>query len=665
MKRMLLTGSLLFASLYAAWGGTAAAEASEAKGFRNYGMAAPVAQYAWGGPNAVEDSQGNSLVLLPFILPSNALLVIDAKTGETEQFDVDYPEGVHYMRYHVLSADGRRWYTTVGRSLREFDIDKREWTLVADIPFPSAQGRRDGRGMFADENGIIWIVFSPTSELVSFDPQSRELKYHGSMNDESWSQMPDGLAMDDHGWIYAAIKFQKGNLVGYHPASGERRQMLDEKARGYAAGHDLYRADNGRVYGRLRGKDSAQNQWYELYDGVATPVAIPPARRLYHSQGLKDPRAFPNGDELADYSLIHDEITIRDGQSGKVRKVPFDYSVGSGANIYSLTKGEDGMIYGSTGTPLVFFRFNPQSGVTERIGSLGNHGGHVNDMIAANGRIYGAVYSSGSLIAYDPAQPWDEADIRRSRNPEHLYGYGKGRDLWGRPYALHAHPDGRHIIMTGNPSRALAGGGMLIFDTESGSGQVVTAAELVPDQGPMVVKTLADGTVVGGTTTQAGTTGKRVAKEAELFLYDWAQRKRVFHTVPVPGALAITDLVVGDNGLVYGFTRGRVEAFFVFDPQSRKVIHTERTDKQGMGEIAGGQGPRAAVVSPQTGDIYVLFRNGIARIDPKTFEITKLADTPVTVGAGIVLEGNKLYFTDQEGPRGGSHLWSYELPAGD
>lgn len=635
-----------------------------ATGFHEYGIAVPIAQKAWGGPNTVIDSQGNPLVLLPFILPSNALLVIDARTGETEQFDVDYPEGVHYMRYHVLSADGKRWYTTVGRSLREFDIDKREWTLVKDIPFTVPAGRHDGRGMLEDEEGRLWIIFSPTSELVSYDPRTGELQNHGTLNDENWSQMPDGLAMDDRGWIYAAIKFQKGNLVAWNPETGERRQMIDEDSRAYAAGHNLFRAENGKVYGRLivrRGSAGFPGQWYEFHDGEAKPVDEPAAGRLCFSQGWKDPRIFKDGSQLLDYSLVRRELVIRDAETGEVRNVPFDYKVRDGANIYSLELGSDGAVYGTTGTPLAYFRLDPETGSIETLGSLGDHGGHVNDMAELNGRIYGAVYSSGSLIMYDPEQPWDEREIRESVNPRHLYGYGEAGDLWGRPYTLLAHPDQKHLVMGGNPSRALTGGGMFIYNTETAESTVVRPNDLVPNQGPMVIKALPNGDLVGGTTTQAGTTGTRVAREAEIFIYDWENRKLKFRGVPISGALEIADLVVSEEGRVYGFTRGRVNAFFVFDPVATEVVHAELTDPYGIGEPAGSQGPRMMTIS-ETGEIYALFREAVVHIDPETFKVTKLADTPITVGAGIVLRNNRIYFTDRVGSRGGSRLWSYELP---
>lgn len=636
-------------------------------GFQNYGVAAEVAQKAWGGPNAVVDSHGNALVLLPFILPSNGLLVIDVETGDTQQFDVDYPEGVHYMRYHVLSKDGRRWYTTVGKSLREFDVDKREWTFVTDIPFQSSEGRRDGRGMLEDAQGVIWIIFSPTSELVSFDPKTREIRNHGTLNDESWSQMPDGLAMDEKGWIYAAIKFQKGNLVAFHPASGERKQLLSKNTREYAAGHTLYRANNGKVYGRLRprsGEGKGLGQWYELYEGTATAVEAPVSERAVYSQGSKDPLSFPDGRRVVAYSLVHREIHIRESGDGETRTVKFDYQLNEGANIYSMAMGEDGWLYGTTGTPLTFFRFHPQSEKMETIGSLLDHGGHVNDMIAMNGRIYGAVYSSGSLIEYDPSQPWDEVEIRSSRNPKHLHGYGVSSEILGRPYSLHAHSDGRHLIMTGNPSRALAGGGMLIYDTQSGEGRMITAKDLIPDQGPMVVKSLPNGYLVGGTTTQAGTTGTRKAKEAEVFIYDMNADRLVFRGVPVAGAMEIIDMVVSEKGWVYGMTRGGVNAFFVFDPENREVIHAEETAVYGLDAPAGSQGPRMMEIGPD-GRIHALFRQGLVRIDPDTFTVTRLAESPVTIGAGIVLHQDRIYFSDRSGPRGGSQLWSYQLPKED
>jgi hypothetical protein len=51
----------------------------------------------------------------------------------------------------------------------------------------------------------------------------------------------------------------------------------------------------------------------------------------------------------------------------------------------------------------------------------------------------------------------------------------------------------------------------------------------------------------------------------------------------------------------------------------------------------------------------VLFVKGIARIEPKSYAITMLAESPVPVSAGGDYLDGRIYFA------GGSHLYSYEI----
>ncbi|HSW45081.1 MAG TPA: hypothetical protein VLM89_05875, partial [Phycisphaerae bacterium] len=108
----------------------------------------------------------------------------------------------------------------------------------------------------------------------------------------------------------------------------------------------------------------------------------------------------------------------------------------------------------------------------------------------------------------------------------------------------------------------------------------------------------------------------------------------------------------GPNGLVYGVAdRTR---FFVFDPVKRKVIHEQET-KTRLGLTNSQQGPRIFVTDPK-GAVYMLFVKGICRVEPGTFEIMLLAESPVPVGAGGDYHEGRIYFAS------GSHLYSYKVP---
>ena len=57
------------------------------------------------------------------------------------------------------------------------------------------------------------------------------------------------------------------------------------------------------------------------------------------------------------------------------------------------------------------------------------------------------------------------------------------------------------------------------------------------------------------------------------------------------------------------------------------------------------------------GNFYILFVKGVARLDPKTFDIAWLAQSPVPIGGGGDYLDGRIYFFS------GSHLYSYSLKA--
>ncbi len=111
-------------------------------------------------------------------------------------------------------------------------------------------------------------------------------------------------------------------------------------------------------------------------------------------------------------------------------------------------------------------------------------------------------------------------------------------------------------------------------------------------------------------------------------------------------------MVAVESGLVYGFAdRTR---FFVFNPTERKIVHEQDT-RPVLGRSTSQQGPRVFVVAPN-GTVFVLFTKGVARIDPDTFDITMVAESPVPIGPGGDILDGRIYFGS------GSHLYSYEIP---
>ncbi|MBT7303496.1 MAG: hypothetical protein HN849_28460, partial [Victivallales bacterium] len=223
-----------------------------------------------------------------------------------------------------------------------------------------------------------------------------------------------------------------------------------------------------------------------------------------------------------------------------------------------------------------------------------------------------------------------------------------------RPHDLLAYPDGRNLILAGTPGYGYTGGGLLFWDRKTETHVLRTHKELLPEQATMSLAALPGGKILGGSTTSPGTGGQKKAKQAELYILDLATKKIEWHAPVFPGVQNYTDLCPGPQGLVYGVADTR--RFFVFDPKTRRVVY-EKDMTDTLGNTISHQGPRVFVRAPKD-EIYMLFRKGIAWVDPGTFEIELLAASPIPIGGGGDYFDGRIYFGSS------SRLYSWELPAG-
>jgi len=602
--------------------------------FTDHGIVSPVGTSAWGGTVVTKDADGSRLVFIKLWGGGNtsSYLFINADTGKTEQIDSGL-DGIG--AYSVFLSPDNKIYDTMGDWFLEIDVPTREIRRVGKIP----EGMSLAFDM--DKDGVIYAGIYPSATLVSYDPRAKKYTDHGQLNKEDWPQYLRPLAFDDHGWIYAGIAIKAGQVVGYNPATGEIRTYVPEADRRNGNG-EVYRGTDGKVYAKAPGWN-----WHALSSGeavaVETPAEAVPARTI---------NIFPDGSRCVDFDVHNRALRILDNGATDPREVKFDYKC-PGPNIYSMVAGPDGKIYGATGVPLRIWRFDPENGAIQHWG-LGRHGGHANQWVRQGDKIYGAVYSSGSLIELDPSKPVHDALIQESTNPRQLHGYKYGfqgdPDMFGRPHAMLAHPDGAHVILGGNPARARVGGGLLIYDVKTGEELALKPEQLVPDQGVHALGALPDGDLIIGSTTVAATGGSSSATAALLYRLDWETKQVIGRWTLEPPSPAVHDLVVAGDGKVYGLAAGN--RLFVFDPEKGVFIHDEALSA--YGDLTGSQAPRTMAIGPD-GGIYALFRDAIVRIEPGTFAHREIARPGKTITAGIVIQGNRLYFACD------SHLCSYDL----
>jgi len=591
------------------------------------------------GTAATVDGEGRN-VLLSWLNDHRGgyeLLLIDVEAGKAEEHPMPFPPGDHPFASVLSSAN--KFYTHFNSRFVEFDPAKRAFTFCQQTKPQMAMS------MTEDDNGVIWSATYPNSGLVSFNPKTREFKDHGYLNKENWAQYPRAVAVDDAGWVYLGIGSTRGQIIAFDPQTGQATPLVPEeqRAHGYTP---VYRDLDGKVYGAaVPGKS---DNWLMLHKGKVTPVGKRDKQRpkpyITGSQGLFH-SVFPDGRRIKTYSLVDRQFAIEDPKTKKTKAFSFDYK-SEGAHIMGVATAPDGTICGGTAFPMRFFSYDPRKDQwTDREAY-----GQWNTVARQGDRFFVGAYSSGALLEWNPFKPWVETSPGKPDcNP--LYHLNCTPTII-RPHALLAHPDGKTVVMGGTPAYGTTGGGLLIWDRETRKSVLLTHEQVLREHSTLSLAALPNGKLLGGTTTSPGTGGERKAKEAELYIMDMATKQIEWRQAVFPGAQSYTDLCTTPDGLVYGFADQ--QRFFVFDPAERRVVHEQHT-ATAFGPTVSQQGPRVFVRGPKN-EVYVLFTKGIARIEPRTFQIKLIAQSPVRIAYGGDYLDGRIYFGN------GSHLYSFKLP---
>jgi len=607
-------------------------------GFLHHGVATPVSNHR--GTVATVDGQGRDVVLVWLYdhRGGYALLVIDAATGKSEEHPMPFPPGGDGPFASILSSRNK-FYTHFNSHFVEFDPEKRAFT------FFHKTAPRMAMGMTEDDNGVIWSVTYPQSGVVSFDPATREFRDYGHVHRENWAQYQRYVAADETGWIYFGIGNTASQIIAFDPRTGKAKTMIPEQQRDHGAGY-VYRDVNGKVYGRPA--PGAEEDWYEFYQGEGKKIGKHERIRrrpiVTGSQGLFH-REFPDGKRLKSCDLVDRLLVVEDPKTGEAKAVSFDYE-SRGAHVMGLAAAPDGTISGGTAFPMRFFCYRPETDEWTNRAAYGQW----NTLARQGDRFFVGGYGGGFLLEWDPSREWVPTAVdNQQSNPRFLT---QCTPTIHRPHDLLAHPDGRTIVLAGTPGYGYTGGGLLFWDRKTEAHTLIEHTDLLPEHSTMSLVALPGGKLLGGTTTSAGTGGEKKAKEAELYVMNMATKRLDWHEVVFPGVQHYTDLCLGPDGLVYGVADRSL--FFVFDPDKKKVVHEENTQAK-FGRTTSQQGPRVFVRGPGE-RIYMLFVRGVARVDPTTFNITMLAESPVPIGAGGDILNGRIYFAS------GSHVYSYAVP---
>lgn len=247
---------------------------------------------------------------------------------------------------------------------------------------------------------------------------------------------------------------------------------------------------------------------------------------------------------------------------------------GEPTELQTVAKANDGTIFTSGYLTGGNARFDPFTGkleayTTETLGYEQKLAATQTDRIFSYKHfVYFSVYPNMMVYEFDTRRPWNVQD-QKSPNPRLLFsGFDVNKQDRGLAGTL-VQELGKLIIGT-VPKYGMLGGALLIYDLIKDEREAYYAP--VEQQSVCAIAYM-DGLVYGGTSVWGGLGVEPIAKEAKLFIWDIETKQKVFELTPVPGARAITELLAGPDGFIWGSAEGFL---FVLDPASRQIVHLEQ-----------------------------------------------------------------------------------------
>ena len=595
---------------------------AQAAGFVDHGIPTPVAQTR--GVVSTVDQSGQDVILtwLQDWRGGYAILMVNAETGASQQFDVPFkPDGDEPSAIYLSSKN--RLYTLFNSQFVEFDVASKRFTFHGKVNGKTAMSLTE------DKDGRIWAATYPNNQLVSFNPQNSSLQNHGQLAKESWTQYPRSIAVDAHGWVYVGSGLAASQIYAYNIQSHATQALLSSSQR--VSGTAVVTQSQSNVVYARNGR-----QQFMLTNGKASGLSagaqVAESNLKGGAQNLVD-REFPSGRRLVSVDM-HDRTLVTRDASGQQKTVKFNYTTQGAALTFVCATG-DNKVCGGTRFPMHTFYYNAGDNKFDSK-QLPRQ---PNVMAALGSRLYVAAYPDGKLF--------QESENGKNEFSEVLNAYPS----INRPHAMLIMGGGSQIALAGTPEYGTTGGGMMFWNRSSGQKSRIDHWHLVPNHSVQAMVELSNGMLLGGTTVAPGTGGVTKATDSsELFLMDANTHEVRWRGAPVPGAKTITDLMVGADGLVYGLADS--VDLFVFNPNNRQVVSVNRFSKD-LGPSVYAQGTRAFVKGAD-GSIYVLLYNGIGKVDAKAHTVTRVVSSPVRITVGGAAANGRIYFGSN------NHLYSWK-----
>lgn len=537
--------------------------------------------------------------------------------------------------------------------------------------------------MVAGADGKMYAGTYPNAHVFEYDPAANRVNDLGRVHPTE--KYVHALAYDaDRNELYAGVGGTTAGIVKIDLATGGTREILQQLLPQAYANYDfVYNMGYalGKLFVRLSKPDhllvvDAATETVEYYDpnglGMGSRILVTKPgddHTIYFGGGIlrsydtatktfavefpdSQMRAFNffdgtflqlNDPQWPGYTFAgfseKGKIMLFNEQTGTLSTSQVS-DFGSPILIQSLHTGYDGNIYiggylGATG----FTAYRPSDGTFTDVQQFGQ----VESVASVNSKLYIGTYGNARIYEYDPTAPWTSTNPRRVAEL-----VGDGQD---RPFALAGVDSLGKLYIGSVPDYSSLSGALTVYDVASR--QVQVHRDIVRNQG-VVSLLYKDGFVYGGTTIFGGLgTSGPTETEGKLFVFDTTTNTKVFEIAPVPGRKAVSGLLAGPDGTIWGVAE---DTIFKFDPQTRQVVYKEaKLGRYGAGTTVWVD---AFLKLGADGNVYGTNRQKtFFMIRPDTMDFIKIKSA-----AGNYLTqdtyGN-LYMAN------GADLWKYALPASE
>lgn len=549
------------------------------------------------------------------------MLMTRIDTGETKQFSAESCESNYPWGMCVTKAGKVYIGSCCDGTMYEFDVQSEKLHLLGR-PSPTETYIWV---LTEGPDGIIYGGTYGNCRLVGYDPKKKKLLDLARL--DPTEQYVRAIEATEDGFIYTGIGTSKADLCAYEIATGKVFHLINESDRGPGTGH-VEKDSNGKCYGVCPTKSGVK--YYRIEGPKAFEIEkseMPPRR----------PIQFEDHSELDHIDENTQTLHFRTPGQDSERNVHFTQHA-SGTTLFCLVAGPDKKIYISSILPLYLSSLDPETGKSKLYGRV--DGAEVYSFLNHKGKLWMAAYPGGILSCYDPSKPWNPARDS-SGNPRMLPG---DNTYIHRPFKMIEAPDQEMILIGGIPDYGMVGGSLVVFNPDTCKKEA-EYRNIIESHSIKGLCLTADGMVCGGSSTEGGGGAHILQNDAEIFLWDYKTRKKVFSIVAVPGTQSVSDLILGPDKMIYGLAD---QYIFVFDPVKREIIHVEES-------IYGQPAFNALTLSPK-GNVLALLGSDVVEILPETYETKSIAHYSEQITAGVVIVGGSMYFGCK------SHLIGFKLP---